>query len=146
MMNESAPAVMPIENLLGKRIVAGIIDFVVLIVVYVVFAVLFGDNSAEGGGFSSSLNGLPALLYFLAFVGYFVVLEGMKGQTLGKMAVGIKVVAETGEMSYGKAAIRTLLRIIDGLFLYIVGIIVIAISKKHQRIGDMAAGTLVVRV
>jgi uncharacterized RDD family membrane protein YckC len=49
-------------------------------------------------------------------------------------------------LTLGKVAIRTVLRIVDGLpFLYLLGLIVVAVSKQNQRIGDMAAGTLVVK-
>ena len=45
----------------------------------------------------------------------------------------------------GVAAIRTILRLIDGLFGYLVGFIVVLASSKRQRLGDMAAHTLVIR-
>ena len=74
-------------------------------------------------------------------------LEGYLGQTLGKMLLGIKVVREdSGEVrGLGAAAIRTVLRIIDGLFAYVVAFITVLVSRKNQRFGDMAAHTLVVR-
>jgi uncharacterized RDD family membrane protein YckC len=67
--------------------------------------------------------------------------------SLGKMLLGIKVVREdTGEVpGVGAAVIRTLLRLIDGLFAYLVGFIAVLVSAKRQRLGDMAAHTLVVR-
>jgi uncharacterized RDD family membrane protein YckC len=145
MMNEATPLATQADNILGIRIIAGIIDVVVIIVVYTLFALLFGENSSDGGNFSTSLNGLPALLFGAATIGYYLALEARTGQTLGKKLMGIKVVALEGEMSWGKATIRTLLRIIDGFFFYLVAVICIAVSKKHQRIGDMAAGTVVVK-
>jgi uncharacterized RDD family membrane protein YckC len=42
-------------------------------------------------------------------------------------------------------AIRTILRIIDGIFFYLVAFICVVATKQKQRLGDMAAGTLVVR-
>ena len=66
--------------------------------------------------------------------------------TLGKKAMGLKVVRENGEaMDWGAVIIRNLLRIIDGIAFYLVGAIVVWVSKKRQRLGDMAAKTLVVR-
>ena len=79
---------------------------------------------------------------------YFTLLEGNRGQTLGKMLLGIKVVREdNGEVpGLGAAAIRTVLRLIDVLpFAYLVGYISILITSRNQRLGDMAANTLVVR-
>ena len=62
--------------------------------------------------------------------------------------MGIKVVKEDGsECTYGAAFGRNILRLIDVLpTIYIVGLIAIASSEKRQRIGDQAAGTVVVKV
>jgi uncharacterized RDD family membrane protein YckC len=61
--------------------------------------------------------------------------------------VGIKVVAEATGQAPGitAAAIRTLLRLVDGLFCYTVAFVTVLASAKRQRLGDMAARTLVVR-
>jgi uncharacterized RDD family membrane protein YckC len=76
-----------------------------------------------------------------------VLAKGYLGQTAGKMAVGIKVVAEaTGQAPGIAAAIRRLLRIVDGLFSYLVAFVTVLVSDKRQRLGDMAARTLVVKV
>ena len=74
-------------------------------------------------------------------------MEGYLGQTVGKMPFGVKVIQENdGEVPGLKAAtIRTLLRIVDGLFSYLVAFITVLITEKRQRVGDMAAITLVVR-
>jgi uncharacterized RDD family membrane protein YckC len=79
-------------------------------------------------------------------IGYYVLLEGYLGQTVGKMATGIKVVAEATGQAPGiaAAAIRTLLRLIDGLLCYAVAFFTVLASGKRQRLGDMAAHTLVV--
>lgn len=145
-MNESVQAVPQTENLTGNRILAGLIDVIVLGVVFVLMSSLTGGTESGDGKFSVNLEGGPAILYFLIALAYYIIPEGLTGQTLGKKIVGLRVVAETGALSWGKVVIRTLLRIVDGLpVLYLVGIITIAVSKKHQRIGDMAAGTLVIR-
>jgi uncharacterized RDD family membrane protein YckC len=63
------------------------------------------------------------------------------------MLTGIRVVDEaTGyRPSVGSAIIRSLLRIIDGLFAYLVGFVIVVNSQRRRRLGDMAAKTLVVR-
>ena len=63
------------------------------------------------------------------------------------MLLGIKVVREdNGEVpGIRAAAIRTVLRIVDGLLSYLVAFITVLASQKNQRLGDMAAHTLVVR-
>jgi uncharacterized RDD family membrane protein YckC len=62
------------------------------------------------------------------------------------MALNIKVVREADGMpiDYSEAAVRTVLRIIDGLFDYLIGAIFIWTSDQNQRLGDRAAHTVVV--
>ena len=78
---------------------------------------------------------------------YYIVLEGYWGQTLGKKLLGIKVVREdTGTVpGVRAAAIRSVLRLVDGIFSYLVAFITVLVSAKNQRLGDMAEHTLVVR-
>jgi uncharacterized RDD family membrane protein YckC len=93
------------------------------------------------------MSGSRTLIYVVIFLLYYILMEGYLGQTVGKMLLGIKVVREAtdGVPGLGAATIRTLLRIIDGLFGYLVGFIAVMASAKRQRLGDMAAHTLVVR-
>jgi uncharacterized RDD family membrane protein YckC len=151
--NEAAPAVEQAESITGLRIVAGIIDAVVLGVVFVIMSALFGESessSGDGGAsFEVNLSGGPFIIFLLMSLAYYLFPEAMTGQTLGKKIMRLKVVSlDGGTLSWGKVAMRTILRIIDGfpwIIPYLVGIISIAVSKKQQRIGDMAAGTRVVR-
>jgi hypothetical protein len=75
-------------------------------------------------------------------------LEGYLGQTIGRKATGIRVVTEATGTTPGVApvTVRTVLRLVDGLFSYLVAFITTLTSSKRQRLGDMAANTLVVRV
>jgi uncharacterized RDD family membrane protein YckC len=131
----------------GRRVLATIVDGVLLGLLFFVMSMLFGSSSAEGGQVNASLNGLPFLLYLVLVVAYYVLMEGYLGQTVGKMLLGIKVVREgTGEVpGLQGAAIRTALRIVDGFFFYLVAFISVLASAKNQRLGDMVANTLVVR-
>ncbi|MBA2692185.1 MAG: RDD family protein [Rubrobacter sp.] len=131
----------------GRRVISTIVDGIILGIVFAILSILFGETSASGGSANASLGTLGTLLLTVLSLAYFIVMEGYMGQTVGKMVAGIKVVREgTGEApGLGKAAIRTVLRIIDGLFVYLVAFIVVLISGKNQRLGDMAAETLVVR-
>lgn len=134
------------ETVVGRRIGAALIDLVVLGVLSFLVAALFGGASAGGGSVGFELTGGPALVLMAVVLGYYIVLEGVRGQTLGKMALGIKVVAaDGGPASVTAVVIRTLLRIVDGFFFYLVGLIVMLASPRKQRVGDMAAKTLVVR-
>ncbi|MGH9111013.1 MAG: RDD family protein, partial [Acidimicrobiales bacterium] len=74
-----------------------------------------------------------------------VVLQGLKGWTPGKLLFGIRNVGEDGRPpGIGRALIRWLLLIVDGLCAGLVGFIVALTNKGHRRIGDMAAKTFVV--
>ncbi len=109
-------------------------------------SILFGAASVEGGQASAPLSGLPALMSFVLAFGYYILMEGYLGQTPGKMLLGIKVVREdTGGLPGLKAAaIRTVLRIVDGFFSYLLALFAVLASRKNRRLGDMAAHTLVV--
>jgi uncharacterized RDD family membrane protein YckC len=73
-------------------------------------------------------------------------MEAWRGQTLGKMVVGIKVVREDGSpVGIWQALVRSVLRVVDGLFVGVVGALLIATSRKQQRLGDRVARTIVVR-
>jgi len=132
----------------GRRIWATIVDWLILGAAFTVMTMIFGSFSSVGfADWNGSMPALPSLLYAAGVVLYYVLLEGYLGQTLGKMLLGIKVVREDNDEvpGLGAAFIRTLLRLIDGLFSYLVAFISVQISGKNQRLGDMAAHTLVVR-
>jgi uncharacterized RDD family membrane protein YckC len=126
---------------IGIRFVATVVDTAVLFVLGYLIAMLTG--STTGSGFS--LQGLPALAWFAVGLGYFVVLEAEFGQTLGKRLVGIEVVTEMSEpLSYRASLVRNVLRAVDGLFFYLVGVVLIYLSDEEQRLGDRVADTVVV--
>lgn len=141
------PVAVPEIHVTGRRVLATLIDGLVLGIVGALMSALFGTASAGGGSANASLEGGPAIVFFVLIVAYYILMEGYLGQTLGKMACGIRVVREdSGEVpGLGKAALRTLLRIVDGFFFYLVAFVSVLASSKRRRLGDMAAGTLVVR-
>jgi uncharacterized RDD family membrane protein YckC len=143
----SGPPVALEVHVTGRRILATIVDAIVFSVIFWVLALLFGSTSAEGGSVAFSLGGLGSLIYLVVIFAYYTLLEGYLGQTLGKMLLGIKVVREDngGVPGLGAAAIRTVLRIIDGILFYLVAFISVLATQKNRRLGDMAANTLVVR-
>jgi uncharacterized RDD family membrane protein YckC len=90
----------------------------------------------------------PLCITFLIVMAlYFVLLEGWLGATLGKAALGLRVVHPGGCVPGLKAsALRNLLRFVDGLpTLNIVGVVLILRSDERARFGDRIAGTRVVR-
>ena len=146
-------------NVTGRRIVAALIDVVVLAVIFGVMVWLFGHRetlrtTTTGPGISShntntrfNLTGLPLLVYLVIVLSYYVGFESSSRATPGKIAMGLRVVSMSAEpLSLGRIVVRNVLRIVDGLpFLYLVGLITIAASRNHQRLGDMAAATTVSR-
>ncbi|TCJ16117.1 RDD family protein [Rubrobacter taiwanensis] len=136
-------------NVLGQRVVATIIDAGIITVAIFVISFVLGIPAAIIG--SDALLVLVNLLVFLlSFViafGYYIVLEGRSGQTIGKRICGIKVVdADTGQVPGMQAAVlRNVLRVVDGFMAYLVGFIVAITNDQHQRLGDKVARTLVVR-
>jgi uncharacterized RDD family membrane protein YckC len=128
----------------GRRILAIIVDSLLIGLLLSPFT-LFATNS--DGSMSTYQTVSQTLTYLVVFLLYFTLLEGYLGQTVGKMLLGIKVIREdNGEVpGLGSAALRTVLRLIDGIFGYLVGFIAVMASAKRQRLGDMAAHTLVVR-
>jgi uncharacterized RDD family membrane protein YckC len=141
------PVVAGAVHVTGRRVLATIVDAIVLGILFALLTIPFGSSSVEGAAASASLGSLGTLLYVALAFAYYTLLEGYRGQTVGKMLLGIKVVREdTGDVpGIGAAAIRTVLRIIDGIFAYLVAFVTVLISGKNQRLGDMAAHTLVVR-
>jgi uncharacterized RDD family membrane protein YckC len=134
----------------AARIVAHLIDLVFLIMAFWLMGTIVGSMF---GGLTESgfnLHGAPALLIMLltgvAFFLYLVLFEGVFGTTVGKLFLGLRVKNLDGRRcGFGQAMVRNLLRIIDGLpFLYVAGLITTLVTKKKQRVGDLAAHTVVV--
>ncbi|MGZ4908024.1 MAG: RDD family protein [Halobacteriota archaeon] len=95
------------------------------------------------------LAAVGAIISAVISFAYYVLLQGAYSQTVGKMAVKIKVIREDGsKISYTDAAIRTILLLIDAIpyvIPYLLGAILIWTSDKKQRLGDRAAHTVVVK-
>jgi len=138
---------------LGSRIIAGIVDYIIIgIVAAILFFAAFTPWIMIGrpgmmSGFGWGWFGGMFAVQFVLWLVYFSYFEGTSGQTIGKRVVHVKVVKEDGsKCDLGSALIRNILRIIDHLpFLYILGIILIAVTNKKQRLGDMLAKTIVVK-
>jgi uncharacterized RDD family membrane protein YckC len=90
---------------------------------------------------------VATVTYFVLSQGYRIVTEWRwRGQSLGKRVLHLRVVDERGlRLTFTQIALRNLLRVVDALPLfYLVGGIAAFLSKKGQRLGDLAAGTLVI--
>jgi uncharacterized RDD family membrane protein YckC len=84
---------------------------------------------------------------FILYYAYFAIFETIwSGQTPGKRIVGLRVMAISGRpLGVFEAILRNLLRIVDQMpFIYAVGILSVFLTERNQRLGDLAAGTVVV--
>ena len=126
----------------APRAVAYLIDFSIRFVVYMVAATLLGPLGGVGWG-------LLLILFFLLEWGYPILFEVLRqGQTPGKKALHLTVVKEDATpVDLNASLIRNLLRTAD-LFpmFYLAGLITMLIDSRFRRLGDLAAGTLVVHV
>jgi uncharacterized RDD family membrane protein YckC len=128
---------------LGERIVATIIDLVIL-VGYVIVIGMF-TNLSDGLDYK---YGWVYMFLFLPVTFYSLLCETfLNGQSVGKKVMGIKVISLNGNpASFGQYLIRWLFRLVDmWIGSFVLAVIMIAVSEKHQRVGDIVAGTAVVR-
>ncbi|HLM47904.1 MAG TPA: RDD family protein, partial [Myxococcaceae bacterium] len=130
---------------LYSRFLAWLLDAV--IVLFGTSAILIGLSFAMFAfpGFASALG---FVIYFLVDWGYGIALETVwSGQTVGKRVMGLRVIQQSGvRIGFYHAALRNLARPVDKLpFFYMVGGVAALLSGSHQRLGDMLAGTVVVR-
>ncbi len=130
---------------LYSRFLAWLLDAVIILTGTLM--ALFGLSLAMAAfpGFASALG---IVLYFLVDWGYGIALEtAWSGQTVGKRVLGLRVIQRSGvRIGFYHAALRNLARPVDRLPLfYLVGGLTALLNGSHQRLGDMLAGTLVVR-
>jgi uncharacterized RDD family membrane protein YckC len=122
-----------------SRGIAWLIDFALRIILYIVLSLIF----AWAGGIGS---GLILVGIFLIEWFYPVFFEVRTGMTPGKKAIGLQVVHDDGTpVSWSSSLLRNLIRPIDLLPLFnMVGLITMVFNRRFKRLGDLAAGTLVV--
>lgn len=135
----------------GSRFLAVAIDtFLQLAVAAIValFATLgVAATNLRGGGLALWVQALVILVWFVLFYGYFALFESLwNGQTPGKRAIGLRVITLSGRpITVFDAILRNLVRIVDQIpGIYAVGLVSVFVSPKNQRLGDLAAGTVVV--
>ncbi len=131
---------------LGSRILAKAID---LILQGVIISMVLAPLTAVAVAAPVVGTILIGIAVFVVFFGYPVSEAFMSGQTLGKKMLGIRVVTtEGGPVQFRHAAVRTLIGLVEFTLLPGGGLamVVALVSRRSQRIGDMAAGTIVVRL
>ncbi|HUQ82065.1 MAG TPA: stage II sporulation protein M [Gemmatimonadaceae bacterium] len=139
----------------GSRVAAALIDYLICLTLFI--AIIVGMAYLGAGGVANR-NGTVSDAWAIAVVllgqffilwGYYVLWEGFAdGQTPGKRLMRLRVVSDGGySVSFAGSAIRNLVRILDmqPVVTYGVGIGSIVATKQGKRLGDLAAGTIVVR-
>ena len=132
----------------GPMLRAGayMIDFLIRVAILVLGGMLAAFAGIAVG--ENVVQGLILLCWFLLDWIYPVVFEsGKRGATPGKRAMGLRVVQANGSpITVGQAVVRNFLRFIDGMpfFTYGFGVASCLASRRFQRLGDLAAGTVVV--
>ena len=142
---------MPLAGI-GSRFIAVLIDTLIWVLAMAVLSVLFWLVRPGIGAFSRLSAQWAVAVYVLVFFllnwGYFTLFEAFwGGRTPGKRIAGIRVIQRSGRaIGLLESMARNFIRYIDQIpFFYAVGMIAMFATKQHQRLGDLAAGTLVVR-
>ncbi len=136
----------------GYRLLAAILDIIFIMVYGAIIFLCFGLTASNSSNFIQDHHylviGLMILLSLPVILYHFLSETFLNGQSLGKKIVGIKVVKLDGtQPNISSYMLRSLLRIIDIQLLNgLVAIICIPVSEKSQRLGDMAAGTTVIKL
>lgn len=127
---------------IGDRFIALLIDYLVFFGIGIFFYIIieFAFEDASDGSYI-----FYAILLFISFLYHFILELVFKGQSFGKKYREIRTVKDNGqEAGPLQYLIRNLIRPIDSI--YGVGLIVVFFTKRFQRIGDLAAGTIVIKL
>jgi len=129
-----------------SRFMAWLLDALCVMVLASVIGMALGVFAAVAADIALAAI---VLAYFVVSIGYPIVMEWYwRGQTIGKRLMGLRVMDAQGlKLQFSQIVIRNLLRFVDELPLfYVVGGIASLVSRHAQRLGDVAANTIVVRV
>jgi len=140
---------------IGSRFLAILADTVIQTIAYVVlfFAVFLIMSSAPQPFQAIARAGdkwfiaAVILLFFLTYWGYFTLFEAFwNGQTPGKRLCKLRVIRDSGrQITLFESMTRNLIRVVDSVpSFYAVGIVVMLCNRRNKRLGDFAAGTLVI--
>lgn len=154
-LNIDTPELVAIEMPLagiGSRFIAILIDYIIwgaaFLVLVLMAAIILPALHFFGGVSANWAVGIFFLIVFLLQWGYFALFEAFgNGRTPGKRVARIRVIHQSGRgISFVESLARNLVRFIDYLpGFYAVGVVAIFLSRRNQRLGDLVAGTLVVR-
>jgi len=138
---------------LGSRFLATLLDTLIILLLQLIVSIAFFvvinglDNIGTGGKLSAWVYAVYGIVTFLFYWGYYIFFEMLwNGQSPGKRWTGIRVIRTDGTpITLSESFIRNLTRLVDFLpFAYGIGVISMFLDKQSRRLGDLAAGTLVV--
>jgi uncharacterized membrane protein SpoIIM required for sporulation/uncharacterized RDD family membrane protein YckC len=138
----------------GSRAYAALIDYTICFLIVLAADVAITFFFARSGGLVRNMSAsfaiaMIVLIQFAVLWGYYVLFEALAdGRTPGKRLQRLRVVRDGGySVTFGASAVRNLMRIVDmqPIVLYAVGMVSVLLSKSGKRLGDMAAGTIVVK-
>lgn len=142
------------QTLIGKRIIAGLIDYAIIYGFLFIYVYAFGEQNEEGG---YSVGGILSLVPILFWAIMTIGTEQLMGETLGNSLVNLKPISidqnansnfkgSNIKPTFGQSFKRHLLDPIDMFLFGLIGILTIKNSEKNQRLGDMWAKTIVVKI
>ena len=136
---------------IGSRFVALLVDYLIWLVAVIALILVISLVDPSLNHFSRMgekwAKALFLLIPFLLYWGYFTLFEAFwSGRTPGKRITKIRVIQRSGRgIGLFESMTRNLLRVVDQFpLVYAVGVVSIFLTRQHQRLGDLAAGTLVV--
>jgi len=142
---------MPLAGI-GSRFIALLVDTLIWLAGLFLLGLVFWTIQPAVEAFSQiSYQWAFAIVTFVIFLlnwGYFTLFEAFcNGRTPGKRVAKIRVIQRSGRpIGFFESLARNLVRYVDQIpFFYAVGVVVMFTTRQHQRLGDLAAGTLVVR-
>ena len=145
---ESVAVSYPVAGI-GSRFLALLIDSLIqTLVIIAVAIVMYVAGLSLSGSAGYIVFGLGTLIIAVILLGYFIFFEIIwNGQTPGKRAMRLRVILTSGyPLTPLAAIIRNVLRLVDALpSLYAVGVITMIVNKHARRVGDLVAGTMVIK-
>ncbi len=137
---------------IGSRFIAALVDTLIIGliqgIIYLLIGLILSFDFDFTGENSSILIAILSLVSFVLMWGYYIFFEMQwNGRTPGKQLAGLRVIRQDGTpITLSESIIRNLVRLVDFLPVgYGVGIVTMFIDSNARRLGDMAAGTIVIR-
>lgn len=136
-----------VSQIIDAVILAGpaLVGFFLMMPVFFDFEKMFSqDPFRMMAGFGLMFG---ELIWVVIGIIIFSFLEGKWGGTPGKWALGIRVLGtDLNPCGFGRALVRNLLKFVDGFFNFMVGVMLVALTEEWQRVGDLAARTIVINM